>query len=145
MPRRSACRAKPAKLGCWLSPAGDAAHGQRREQHIDRLVAADLAAAYGPWLPIASTALLAEGAALPDDVPAPAALRADAPGLAAQRHDNSAQALQQFDAASAQSPRPESSRLDEAIAVLAMAPERAQLAWTRDVSIFANFIARLGL
>ncbi|WP_267122774.1 hypothetical protein [Xanthomonas sacchari] len=53
--------------------------------------------------------------------------------------------MQQFDAASAQSPRSGPLRLDEAIAVLAMAPERAQLAWTRGVSIFANFIARLGL
>ncbi|WP_220094800.1 hypothetical protein, partial [Pantoea dispersa] len=98
------------RLKALLHPPSGAA------QHIEVLLTLDPAAAYAAWLPIASRALLAEGATLPDDLPAPAALQAYARGLAARQRDDSAQALQQFAEASAQAPQSAPLRLAEAVA-----------------------------
>ncbi|WP_371181677.1 protein kinase domain-containing protein [Xanthomonas sacchari] len=106
------------RLQALLHPPSGAA------QHIDGPTAADPAAAYAAWLPIASRALLAEGAALPDDLPAPAALQAYARGLAARQRDDSAQALQQFAAASAQAPQSAPLRLAEVVAAQAIGEEQ---------------------
>ncbi|MXV07318.1 MULTISPECIES: serine/threonine-protein kinase [unclassified Xanthomonas] len=106
------------RLQALLHPASGAA------QRLDGPVATDPAAAYAAWLPIASRALLGEGATLPDDLPAPAALQAYARGLAAQQRDDSAQALQQFASASAQAPQSAPLRLAEVVAAQAIGEEQ---------------------
>ncbi|MCI2263005.1 serine/threonine-protein kinase [Xanthomonas indica] len=106
------------RLQALLHPASGAS------QHLDGPTADDPAAAYVAWLPIASRALLADGATLPDDLPAPAALQAYARGLAAQQRDDSAQALQQFAAASAQAPQSAPLRLAEVVAAQAIGEDQ---------------------